>query len=442
MGLFNKPLISAHYENEDVQISAELCSNIVINIVGLAKGEITIMSGSEDMIEIKTSVQAKESIIKNAAALDPVQDGNRYIYTIHTPLEEKLEKSVTFQVFVTIPKHLDSLESFTIQGANIGLSIGNISHTFIKNLNIQINRGDTTIENFYGESAIIKNTFSGGITGKYSVARLLAQARGGKIRSNVHLLNTDESQPPPKVICATLHFPVNLTVDGTDLFSSFTVEAKTQCQPLDVKVLLASPEQRLMGNFINFGGPTKIKLSSNFQGKIETRTLYGRIVIDEPEFERIEGAVLSLPSLNDRNTPGYISQSKLSSDLSGSSSSSIHQGSVMSSRTSSQGSNNTWDRDDPRHHQDYLNYPYNANGQSKSVPVSAAGSGSSSRANSINGSIAETRSVYTIKSENERRKKKEEDDSVIKKEIIGVIGNGPGLVLAKNSSGDIFISLI
>src|SRR5690349_5150427 len=74
------------------------------------KGEITILSGNEDVIQIRTSIQAKESILKNAAALEPVQDGNQYTYTIHTPLEEKLERSVTFQVFVTIPRQLDSLE--------------------------------------------------------------------------------------------------------------------------------------------------------------------------------------------------------------------------------------------------------------------------------------------------------------------------------------------
>lgn len=39
MGIFAKPLLSAHYENEEVQISAELCSNIAINVIGLAKVE-------------------------------------------------------------------------------------------------------------------------------------------------------------------------------------------------------------------------------------------------------------------------------------------------------------------------------------------------------------------------------------------------------------------
>jgi hypothetical protein len=98
------------------------------------------------MIHIKTSVQAKESILKNAAALEPTQDGNRYTYAIHTPLEERLERSVTFQVFVTIPRHLESLESFTIRGTNLSLSIGNINHTFIKHFNISNARGDITIE--------------------------------------------------------------------------------------------------------------------------------------------------------------------------------------------------------------------------------------------------------------------------------------------------------
>ncbi|KAG0006179.1 hypothetical protein BGZ80_007756 [Entomortierella chlamydospora] len=449
MGLFQKPLLPAHYENEDVQVSAELCSNITIKVIGLAKGEITILSGNEDMIHIKASVQAKESILKNAAALDPVQDGNRYTYTIHTPLEEKLEKAVTFQVFVTIPKNLDSLESFTIAGANVELSIGNIGHTFIKNLAVNINRGDVAIDNFYGESAIIKNSHHGSITGKYSVARLFTQAKSGKIRANVHLLNTDEAQPPPKVICMTYNYPVNLAVDGTDLFSGFTVEAKTQCQPLDVKVMLANPEQRLMGNFINFGGATKIKLSGNFQGRIETRTHYGKIFIDDPKFERLEDAVLTVPSLSDRNFGATLSQSNISSDLSGSSSSSIHQSSAMSSRTSSQGSqgSSTWDRDDPRHHQDYLNYPYQANGNqpvqtSKSAPPSAAGSGSNSRTNSLNGSIHETRSVYTTKSEGERKKKRDEDEGSNTREVIGVIGQGTGLVMVKNSSGDITVSLV
>src|SRR5690242_11047149 len=104
------------------------------------------------MIQIRTSVQAKGAIIKNAAALEPVQDGNQYRYTIHTPLEDKLEKAVTFQVFVTIPRQLDSLESFTIEGANLDLAIGDISHTFIRCLNINIGRGDTNIDVSYSVS--------------------------------------------------------------------------------------------------------------------------------------------------------------------------------------------------------------------------------------------------------------------------------------------------
>ncbi|KAI8604888.1 hypothetical protein EDD21DRAFT_364973, partial [Dissophora ornata] len=460
MGLFNKPLLPAHYENEDVQVSAELCSNIAIKVVGLARGDITILSANEDMIRIKTSVQAKESILKNAAALEPIQDGDRYTYTIHTPLEEKLGKSVAFQVFVTIPKNLESLESFTVHGANVELSIGNISHTFIKSLIVHNDRGDIAVDSFYGESAILKSTTVGSISGKYSVARLNVDAKSGKIQSNVHLLNTDESQPDPKVICATLHHPVSVSVDGSDLFSPFTVEAKTQCQPLDVKILLASKKQKFLGNFINFGAPTRIKLSGNYQGRIETRTHYGKITIDEPEFERIEGAMLSIPSLSDRNAYGASSTSNLSS-TSSSSASSTHQSSVssthpstaMPSRTSSQGSSTVWDRDDPRHHQNYLNYPYTGTAQqqqhrhhqhggSHSEPTSTVVSGSNSRANSINGSVGETRSVHTTKSEKERKKKKDEDkDFAVTKEVIGTIGQGNGLIMVKNSSGDITLTL-
>ncbi|KAG0281088.1 hypothetical protein BGZ95_006936 [Linnemannia exigua] len=456
MGFFNKPLLPAHFENEDVQISAELCSKIAINVVGLAKGEITILSGNEDVIQIRTSVQAKESILKNAAALEPVQDGNQYTYTIHTPLEEKLERSVTFQVFVTIPRHLDSLESFTIEGTNIELSIGNISHTFIKNFSIQNVRGDITIESFYGEIATLKNTLSGGISGKYSVARLFANAKSGKITSKVHLLNTDEQQPAPKVICATLHHAVSVDVDGTDLFGPFTVEAKTQCQPLDVKILLANKEQRLLGNFINFGGTTRIKLSGNYQGRIEARTHYGKIVIDEPEFEILEGATLSIPSLSDRYHTREQSNPNLttsSASISSSGSSTHHhQSTAMSSRTSSQGSNSTtpstptsssstpavWDRDDPRHQKSYLNHPHN--GSQYPHHHSAPVSGTNSRDGSLHGSFSETRSVHTVKSSSDLGKKDKE--SVNTREVIGVIGHGSGLLMCKNQSGDIYLSLI
>ncbi|KAF9922014.1 hypothetical protein FBU30_007914 [Linnemannia zychae] len=457
MGFFNKPLLPAHYENEDVQISAELCSNIAINVIGLAKGEITILSGNEDVIQIRTSVQAKESIIKNAAALEPVQDGNHYTYTIHTPLEEKLERSVTFQVFVTIPRQLDSLESFTITGTNIELSIGNIAHTFIKNFSIGNVKGDITVENFYGEIATIKSAFSGSIQGKYSVARLIANTKSGKIFSKVHLLNTDEQQPAPKVICATLNHPVQVDVDGTDLFGPFTIEAKTQCQPLDVKVLLANKEQRLLGNFINFGGPTRIKLSGNYQGRIEARTHYGKIVINEPEFEILEGATLTIPSLSDRyprSKQEHRSMTNLTSASSVSSSGSFTpQPTTMSSRTSSQGSNSTalssngsnagsgvWDRDDPRHQQSYLNHPHNGS-QYPNQPHhrSAHTSGTNSRDGSLHGSISETRSVHTTKSSSDLGKNKE---SVNTREVIGVIGCGSGLIMIKNQSGDIQLSLI
>ncbi|KAF9548421.1 hypothetical protein EC957_006637 [Mortierella hygrophila] len=457
MGLFNKPLLPAHFENEDVQISAELCSNIAINVVGLAKGEITILSGNEDVIQIRTSIQAKESILKNAAALEPVQDGNQYTYTIHTPLEAKLERSVTFQVFVTIPRHLDSLESFAVQGTNIELSIGNISHTFIKNLSVVNAKGDVTIESFYGEIATIKNTISGGIQGKYSVARLFATAKSGKITSKVHLLNTDEKQPAPKVICATLHHPVSVDVDGTDLFGPFTVEAKTQCQPLDIKILLANKEQRLLGNFINFGGPTRIKMSGNYQGRIETRTHYGKIVIDEPEFEILEGATLSVPSLSDRYHTHNQQQSMpnlttSAASISSSGSSTHHQSTAMSSRTSSQGSTTapstptksnpaTWDRDDPRHQQSYLNHPHNGSQYpNHHHHHSPPASGTNSRDGSLHGSFSETRSVHTVKSSSDLGKKDKE--SVNTREVIGVIGHGNGLVMCKNQSGDIHISLI
>ncbi|KAF9960446.1 hypothetical protein BGZ72_006982 [Mortierella alpina] len=480
MGFFSKPLLPVHYENEDVQISAELCSNIAINVVGLARGEITILSGNDDMIHIRTSVQAKESIIKNAAALEPVQNGNTYTYTIHTPLEDRLERSVTFQVFITIPRNLDSLESFAIQGAHIELSIGNISHTFIKNFSVTNARGDITIESFYGEQATLKNSGMGGISGKYSVARLYANTKAGKIQSKVHLLNTDEQQPGPKVTCVTLNHPVNIAVDGTDLFGAFTVEAKTHTQPLDVKILLASTEQRLLGNFINFGAPTRIKLSGNYQGRIEARTHYGKIHIDEPEFERIEGAVLSIPSLSDRKTPpssaspsssSLVQQpqqqqqqqqhQRVSSSNSSSSSSIVsasRQSTPMSSRASSQGGT-IWDKDDPRHHQYYLSHPHNGsqyshphnhqnnhhsnNHNSAPASIMAASSGHTSRAGSMHGSFSESRSVHTTRSEKERRKKDEDKDSAtVTKEVIGTIGQGSGLVMAKNSSGDITIALV
>ncbi|KAF9101732.1 hypothetical protein BGX27_011354 [Mortierella sp. AM989] len=293
MGLFSKPLLTAHYENEDVQISVELCSKIAINVVGLAKGDITILSGNEDMVQIHTSVQAKEAILKNAAALDPMQDGDQYIYTIHTPLEEKLEKSVTFQVFITIPRHLDSLESLTIEGTNIEVSIGNISHTFIKKLGISNIKGDISIDSFYGEHVEITNALGGNIKGKYSVARLNANAKNGRVIASVHLLNTDDEQPAPKIICQSLNHRIDLRVDGTDLVGPFSVEAKTQCAPLNVKLLLSSEDQKFLGNFINFGGPNRIRLSDNYQGRIETRTHYGKIFLDEPKFNRLKDATLT-----------------------------------------------------------------------------------------------------------------------------------------------------
>ncbi|KAF9938007.1 hypothetical protein BGZ67_000646 [Mortierella alpina] len=298
------------------------------------------------MVHIKTSVQAKESILKNAAALEPVQDGDRYTYTIHTPLEDKLEKAVAFQVFVTIPRQLDSLESFTVQGANVELAIGNISHTFIRNLSINNSKGDISIDNFYGESATISSTTLGGISGKYSVARLIATTKSGRIFSDVHLLNTDDQLPSPKVVCSATNSRIDLNVDGSDLFGPFTVEAKTQCAHLETKILLASTEQRLLGNFINFGGPTRIRMSGNFQ-----------------------------------------------------------------------------------------------------AGSSSNGSDSHSRAESMTGSLNENRSVNggplsPLSRTEKQRKKDEERDSIITREMIGTIGQGTGLIMAKNSSGDITVELI
>lgn len=395
------------------------------------------------MIQIKTSVQAKESIIKNAAALEPLQNGNQYTYTIHTPTEEKLEKSVTFQIFVTIPRQLDSLESFTIEGTNLSLSIGNIAHTFIKNFKLVNARGDITVESFYGESATILNSVYGSIQGKYSVARLYANAKGGRITSKVHLLNTADDLSHPKVICATMNHPVDVDVDGTDLFGPFAVEAKTQCRPLDVKILLASTEQRLLGNFINFGGPTKIRLSGNYQGRIETRTHYGKIIIDEPEFERIEGATLTLPSLSDRKGSPVSSSSMSMASGASSSASSTHEvpsSHVISSRTSSSQSTTMSSWDHPNSHPLPTHNPAIT---LNSVPGTASNSGNNSRTGSINGSLNETRSMHTTKSvEKKQRRKDEEKDSIITREMIGTIGRGLGLVMAKNSSGDITVSLI
>ncbi|KAI9238703.1 hypothetical protein MVEG_05253 [Podila verticillata NRRL 6337] len=484
MGLFAKPLLSAHYDNEDVQISAELCSNIAINIIGLAKGEITILSGNDDMIHINTSVQAREAIIKNAAALEPMQDGNQYTYTIHTPLEEKLERAVTFQVFITIPRHLDSLESFTIHGANIELAVGNISHTFIKNFNISNSRGDISIDSFYGESATIVSHTSGGITGKYSVARLYATTKGGRINSQVHLLNTDDQLPAPKVICCAMNFRLDLQVDGTDLFGPFTVEAKTQTSPLDVKILLAGKDQRLLGNFINFGGPARIRLSGNYQGRVETRTHYGKIHLDEPEFIRLDGASLTIPSLSDRVTfpsvTGLNKNQQLSPNNPSLNNNTTSQPSsvstVLSSKSSSHGTSmsTSWESDwqnhapalpthngrghHPHHHHHHNNNISNNNNSNNnhlwtpSSPTSSShDSGSNhSKAGSTNGSFTESRSIggtsLSLKEKDSRtekqRRKDEEKDSVVTREMIGTIGQGPGLVMVKNSSGDIHIELI
>ncbi|KAF9909509.1 hypothetical protein EC991_008491 [Linnemannia zychae] len=491
MGIFHKQLIQGRYENEDVQISAELCSNIAINVVGLAKGEITIVSGNEDMIQIRTSVQARGTIIKNAAALEPLQDGNQYRYTIHTPLEDKLEKAVTFQVFITIPRQLDSLESFSIEGTNLDLAIGDISHTFIRSLKINIGRGDTTIDSFYGESVNLTNTIQGGFTGKYSIARLVATGRSGRLISKVHLLNTDDQLPSPRVICSTFHHRIDLQVDGSDLFGPFTVEAKTQCAPLDVKLVLSEPttsvlqsvsadqRQRVLGNFINFGGPSRIQVSRSFQGRLETRTHYGRIFIEDPEFTVLEGATLTVPSPSDRNAPTLEMSNHQSpvppqalSIHSGNNASSptpnSYLSNILSSRSSSQGTGMSWGDDHASQpplspvsaqstSSQYLYYKkgvFNSTKPSSASGGSTNGSENNSRAESTTGSLddggsrSSPGSVNGISSnrsekEKEKQRRREEDEwRYMTKEVIGTYGQGVGLIMAKNSSGDITVELV
>ena len=48
------------------------------------------------------------------------------------------------------------------------------------------------------------------------------------------------------------------------------------------------------------------------------------------------------------------------------------------------------------------------------------------------------------RSEKHQKKKKaeEEKDSVITREVIGTIGDGSGLIMVKNSSGDITVELV
>lgn len=299
---------------------------------------------------------------------------------------------------------------------------------------------------------------SGSICGKYSVARLYARAKCGKVKADVHLLNTDESQPAPKVICSTVNYPIDIAIDGRDVFGPFTVEAKTQCQPLDVKIMLASEEQSLRGNFINFGGPTRVKLSRNFQGRIESRTHYGQIFIEEPEFRRIEEAVLSLPSPSDRKIFSSVPNSYLSSNSSPSPStspspsvsSSVYSEpqSVVTSPILFSQESPSWSREDPyAHHQPYYSQHSRRGSHGMTVhssPASAMVSEASSCANSIYESLTETRSIRTVKSVKGRlkKKKRDADKESNTKEVIGTIGDGGGLVTVKNSSGDIAISLM
>ncbi|KAF9972287.1 hypothetical protein BGZ73_004604 [Actinomortierella ambigua] len=394
------------------------------------------------MIRINTSVQAKESILRNAAALEPYQDGNSYTYIIHTPMEEKLEKAVTFQVFVTMPRNLDALESLSIEGTNVEVSIGNIRHTFIRHLRISNHRGDIAIDNFYGETAEVKNTITGSVKGKFSVARLSVRAKHGKIEGDVHLLNTDDQQPAPKVICATANSRIDLKVDGTDLFGPFGVEAKTQCAPLDAKILLASVDQRLFGNFINFGGPIQMKVTGNYQGRLEMRSHYGKLFVDEPEFVRLEGASMSMPSASDRKGSGIQTSDVLSSNGS----------IVISSRTSSQGTTMSWGSDDQHATAHQARPPLSPT----SVPTMNGDANAYSRTNSFHGSLSslsETHGSSVIstagysnnghgQTQTKKPKKEKDHDHIITREIIGNIGSGSGLIVAKNSSGDIRFNLI
>ncbi|KAG0312664.1 hypothetical protein BGZ97_010970 [Linnemannia gamsii] len=377
------------------------------------------------MIQIRTSVQAKGTIIKNAAALEPVQDGNQYRYTIHTPLEDKLEKAVTFQVFVTIPRQLDSLESFTIEGANLDLAIGDISHTFIRCLTVNIGRGDTTIDGFYGELAKVNNTNQGGITGKYSVARLVAHAR----ETTAALVAAAAAVAPEQ-------------------------------------------QQRVLGNFINFGGATRIRMSRSFLGRLETRTHYGKIFIMDPEFTVIEGAVLTLPSASDRNAPTLRASTEPLSIHSGTAtlpSANSYLSNILSSRSTTSSS---WGQDDHHssapplspvstHSQQYLHFKkgiYTSSTSNK--PPSAAGSGGSSTHGSENNSRAESTtgsfndggspgssggsSILNGISSNraeKQRKREEEEWRFMTREVIGTYGSGVGLIMAKNSSGDITVEL-
>lgn len=277
-----------------------------------------------------------------------------------------------------------------------------------------------------------------------------------------------------------MNFRLDLQVDGTDLFGPFTVEAKTQTSPLDVKILLAGKDQRLLGNFINFGGPARIRLSGNYQGRVEARTHYGKIHVDEPEFVRLDGASLTIPSLSDRVYPGAATgltksqqQSQITTALTPNnpslSNSTSFQPSMVSTALSSKSSSHgtsmsaSWESDWQGHSMPAVPTQNNTRGHpphhhhshnwSPSSPTSSShDSGSNhSKAGSTNGSITEARSIggasLSLKEQRDprtekQRRKDEEKDSVITRELVGTIGQGPGLVMAKNSSGDITIELI
>lgn len=283
------------------------------------------------------------------------------------------------------------------------------------------------------------------------MARLTAQTKTGKVCSEVRLLNTDDQGPHPKVVCSTANSRIDLQVDGTDLFCPFTVEAKTQCAPLESKIMLASKTQRLLGNFINFGGATKVRLSGNFQGRIESRTHYGKIFLEEPRFVKIEGAVMTIPSLSDRNASGSQLPSPTTfhvQNLRSMASTVSHHSNLLSPRTPSQETSMSWSGEDVQLYQQQQQQrpphsrvnSYHQQQQQPSPPGSI--NELDTRAESVTGSYVECRSP-TISSRSEKSKKKDEDkESTVTRELIGTIGEGPGLIMIKNSSGDITVELI
>jgi hypothetical protein len=231
-------------------------------------------------------------------------------------------------------------------------------------------------------------------------------------------------------------------------------------------------QQRVLGNFINFGGATRIRMSRSFLGRLETRTHYGKIFIMDPEFTVIEGAVLTLPSASDRNAPTLRASTEPLSIHSGTAtlpSANSYLSNILSSRSTTSSS---WGQDDHHssapplspvstHSQQYLHFKkgiYTSSTSNK--PPSAAGSGGSSTHGSENNSRAESTtgsfndggspgssggsSILNGISSNraeKQRKREEEEWRFMTREVIGTYGSGVGLIMAKNSSGDITVEL-